>query len=222
MRIKHSHRKFTMIHIQTSCANRITGKKGARLAELGTLAPVFEKSATELKQKLLKCKSTIQRAAFNVGTLIRIGQRPVLTASENDYNRDIVCIQEHTYLHSKEMKYHDTSKGWTFISVSTWKNSVNAAIGSVGMRIRLRALKSLNSIEKLQPRMMVVMFNGNPSTTIICHSPTNVSDETDHIAFYNELSSLVGSIPEHNFLVIGGDMNAQIDKNANNKFGLQN
>ena len=59
--------------------------------------------------------------------------------------------------------------------------------------------------------MMVATFNGNPrATTISCYSPTNVSEETELIAFYNELSSLVRSIPKHNVLVIGGDMNAQI------------
>ena len=54
MRIKHSHRKITMTDTQTTCPNCITlrtGKKGARPAEVGALASVFEKSATELKQK---------------------------------------------------------------------------------------------------------------------------------------------------------------------------
>ena len=32
------------------------------------------------------------------------------------------------------------------------------------------------------------------------------------VAFYDELSSLVRSIPKYNLLVIGGDMNAQIGK----------
>ena len=69
------------------------------------------------------------------------------------------------------------------------------------------AQKSLNSIEKIQPRMMVATFNGDPSATIIsCYSPTNVSEETDLLAFYNELSSLIRSIPQYNVLVIGGDM----------------
>ena len=70
---------------------------------------------------------------------------------------------------------------------------------------------------------MVTTFNGNTNTTIIsCYNPTNVSDETDLITFYDELSSLVRSIPKHNVLVIGGDMNAQIGKNVNNKFSLHN
>ena len=71
--------------------------------------------------------------------------------------------------------------------------------------------------------MMVAPFNGNPSATIIsCYNPTNVSEETDLIAFYNALSSLVCSILKHNILVIGGDMKAQIGKNINHKFSLHN
>ena len=86
-----------------------------------------------------------------------------------------------------------------------------------------RALKTLNSIERIQPMMLAATFNGNPSATIIsCYSPTNVSEETELVAFYDELSSLVRSIPKHNLLVIGGDMNAQIGKNGNNKYSLHN
>ena len=121
------------------------------------------------------------------------------------------------------MKYHDAGNGWTFVSASAWKNSVNTAIGDVGMLIGPQALKSLNSIEKIQPRIMVATFNGNPSTTIIsCYSPTNVSDKMDLNAFYNKLSSVVRSIPKHNVLILDGDMNAQIGKNVNKKFSLHN
>ena len=72
--------------------------------------------------------------------------------------RIIICIQKHKYYHRElELRYHDPSNGWIFVSVSVWKNSVNATIGGVGM---LHALKSLNSIEKIQPRMMFTTFNG--------------------------------------------------------------
>ena len=154
----------------------------------------------------------MQIATFNVRTLNRIGQLPELTASVIDHNIDIIYIQEHRYTHSKDIKHHDTGNGWTL--ATAWKNSVNATIGGVGMLIGPWALKSLNSIEKIQPKIMVATFNGNPSATIIsCYSPTNVSEETELITFYNELSSFVCSIPKHNILIIGGNMNAQIGKN---------
>ena len=77
------------------------------------------------------------------------------------------------------------------------------------------ARKSLCSIEKIQPRMMVAAFIGNPITTITSYyNPTDASDETDIDPFYNELSSLV--------LITGGGMNAQIGKSKNNKFNLHN
>ena len=111
-----------MTHTQTTCKNRIalrTDKKGASPPEVGALASVFEKSATELKQqKLLKCKQTIQIATFNVRTFNRIGQQPELTASAVEHNIDIIGIQEHRYTHSEDIKYHDTGNGWTLATVS--------------------------------------------------------------------------------------------------------
>ena len=109
------------------------------------------------------------------------------------------------------------------IYLSALRNSVNTTVGSVGILIGPRVLKSLNNIEKIQPWLMVATFNGNPSATIIsCYNSTNVSEETDLIAFYDNLSSLVFSISKHNVLVIGGDLNAQIRKNVNHKLSLHN
>ena len=208
-----------MTRTQTTYINRIAlraGKKGARLAEVGALA-------TELKQKLLKCKQTIQIATFNVRTLNRIGQLSELTASAVEHKIDVICIQEHRYTLTEDIKYHETGNGWMLVTVSAWKNSVNASVGEMGMLIGPRALKTLNSIERIQPRMMAATFNGNPKATIIsCYSPTNVSEENEIVTFYEDLSSLVRSIPKHNLLVIGGDMNAQIGKNRNNKYSLHN
>ena len=68
------------------------------------------------------------------------------------------------------------------------EKTVNATVGGVGLLIGPRALKTLNNIEKIQPRMMAATFNGNPRATIIsCYSPTNVSEETELVTFYDEL-----------------------------------
>ena len=155
-----------MTHTQTTYTNRIAlraGKKGARPAEVGALASVFKKSATELKRpKLLKCKQTLQIATFNVRTLNRIGQLPELIASAVERKIDIICITR-TQIHAH--RRYEISRNWQWMSlvtVSAWKNSVNAAVGGIGLLIGPRALKTLNSIEKIQPRMMAATFNGNP------------------------------------------------------------
>ena len=54
------------------------------------------------------------------------------------------------------------------------------------------------------------------------YNPTNTSDKTDITTFCNKLSFLVRYIPKHDVLIISGYMNAQIDKERNNKFWLQN
>ena len=83
------------------------------------------------------------------------------------------------------------------------------------------ALKSLNSIEKTQPRVRCGTFTDNPYTTIVpCNSSTNASDKTNITTFYDGLSSLARHILKHNVLIISGDMNAQIGKCEKDKFGL--
>ena len=124
---KNSHQKNAMTHTQTTCPNCIAlhvGKKGVRPAEVGALASVFKKPATELKlkQNLLKCKRTMQIATFNVKTLNRIGKLPELTVSLIDHNIDFICKQEHRYTHSEDTKCHDTGNGWTLATSSAWKN----------------------------------------------------------------------------------------------------
>ena len=128
---------------------------------------VFEKLATELKlkpkQKLLRCKCTEYTVTLNVRALNTINQLPKLTASTTEHNKDVVCIQEHKYYHSEvKIKYHDSGNGWTFISTSAQKNSVQAVIGRMGILLSHCALISLNSIEKTQLIMMVATFSSNP------------------------------------------------------------
>ena len=97
------------------------------------------------------------------------------------------------------------------MTASSWKNASNSTIGGTGMLLSPRVLQSLNSVEKISPRIIIATFNGNPHTSVIsCYSPTNVSEEQDVIVFYDELSSLVRSIPKHNVQIIGGDFNAQL------------
>ena len=71
-----------------------------------------------LFSKLLKCKQTLQIATFNVRTLNRIGQLPELIASAEEHKIDIICIQEHRYTHTEDIKYHETGNGWSLTTVS--------------------------------------------------------------------------------------------------------
>ena len=59
------------------------------------------------------------------------------------------------------------------VSASAWKISVNGAIEGVEMLFSPRGLKSQNSIERTQPRIVCATFNDNLCTTIVsCYSPS--------------------------------------------------
>ena len=159
-------------------------------------------------------KSTIQIVTFNIRTLNRIGQLPELTAPVIDPNIDIICVQEHRYLHSEVPRY------WQWVDVYLGiciENSVNAAIGGVGMLIGLWALKSLNNFEKIQPRMMVAMFIGNPAqqSSLVTALPMLVTKQTSLPSITSYPPLFIAS-QKHNVLITDGDMNAQIGKNIDN------
>ena len=110
---------------------------------------MFEKSATvcKVKRKLLNCKCTIQIVTLKLRTSNRMSHLPELTASTKDHNIDILCIQEQSYIHKEDIKYHDTGNRWTFVLAYAWKSTVFTGIGGVGMLIGPCALKSLNNRE---------------------------------------------------------------------------
>ena len=112
-------------------------------------------------------KQTIQIATFNVRTLNRIGLLSELTASVVEHKIDIICIQEHRYTHTEDIKYHETGSGWTLATVSAWKKLCQCHSRRGMNAYRIKSVKTLNSIERIQPTMMAATFNGNPRATII-------------------------------------------------------
>ena len=105
---------------------------------------------------------------------------------------------------------------------SAWKNSINVTIGGVEMFFSHHTLKSQNSIERIQLRMMCTTFNGNLFTTIIfCYSPTIPAMKKTlppSITSYLPLSNTF----LNKVLIISRDMNVHIDKDGTNKFCLHN
>ena len=69
------------------------------------------------------------------------------------------------------------------------------------MAIFPQALKLLNSIERIQPRMMCATFNDKHRITIVFYS-----DEIP--TFYNGLSSFVWHFFKYSDLTISGNTNA--------------
>ena len=168
---------------------RRAGKQGAR-TEVLVLASELDKYKTEPKETpLLKCKRVTRISTFNVRTISPKKQSYELIASALRYNIDVICVQEHRFYHpDHELKYHKFEKGWTFVSTTAWKNARNSTIGGVDILLSPFALKSLNKIEKISPRISIATFHGNPCTTVIaCYCPHNERPEEEVQEFYDTL-----------------------------------
>mgnify|MGYP001796055944 CR=1 FL=1 len=77
------------------------------------------------------------------------------------------------------------------ITSSAQKAANNSTIRGVGILLSSKAHKALNSVEAINPRILIATFNGNPAVTVIsCYSPTNVSPVEEREEFYIALAEL--------------------------------
>ena len=159
--------------------------------------------------------------SLNTQTLQRKWKVPELVSSAEKTRHDVLCIQEHRFVHPNiDIKEHNFGK-WILITCSAWKNSMNAATGGIGILLNSRAYDKITSVEKINPRIMAIHFEGNPMTTVISsYSPTNVTDEQEVELFYTDLTAFTRNIPKHNVLIIGGDFNAHLGYDDGHKYSL--
>ncbi len=160
---------------------------------------------------ILRPKKSLLMSTFNVRTLSNVNKIYELIAHAELHNMDILSIQEHRHFHEDiDIKYSDYGR-WTLITSSATKNTINATVGGVGFLISPRAKASLNFVSKISSRIITATFNSNPTLTAVsCYSPTNCADIADVENFYDDLSEFLDKVPKHNFLMLGGDYNAQL------------
>ena len=90
------------------------------------------------------------------------------------------------------------------ITASAWTSEAGAAIGGVGILLSAKAKKAFLNINKVNNRIIVAHFDGNPKTTVIVtYSPTNVEDETILDNYYDTMKEAIDKIPMHNVLLVG-------------------
>jgi len=67
--------------------------------------------------------------------------------------------------------------------------------------------------EPISDRIMKAPFNSKHCklTIILCYAPTNESDKDDKEDWYEQLQKAVAKVPQHDMLLIIGDMNAKVD-----------
>ena len=161
--------------------SQITSSRIARRAEQEARPAIptqvaVDKLATEYKCKnqiksitnisLMKASKVLRVATFNVRTLKNENKMSEIIASANATQLDIICLQEHRFIH-EDIDTKEYSIGeWHIITGSAWKNSVNAATGGIGILINKTSFNSLVNVTLVSKRIMIVNCNGNPQTSL--------------------------------------------------------
>ena len=91
---------------------------------------------------------------------------------------------------------------------------MNSSVGGVGFLLSPAAINSLNHIEPILPRNLLIELEINPKTTIInAYSSHNTSPVNEVEEFYSILKSTGEQVSAHNFLVIAGEFTARFGPN---------
>ncbi|XP_038055821.1 craniofacial development protein 2-like [Patiria miniata] len=166
-----------------------------------------------LRKGLARPRKTILFGQLNCRSLSSLSSREELNKHICDYNLSVTCIQEHRQVHRPEdpdIRISSLGSSTIFTSSAT-RNRQGAAVGGVAITVQTSLLPLLTSISKINDRIMLAIFKGNPKTYVVsCYSPTNTSDEASITGFYKFLNDTIASIPLHALLVIGGDFNAHV------------
>ena len=160
---------------------------------------------------ILRCRKPIVIASFNSCTARKEERRIELAHCADSCQVEILGIQEHRIVHEEEEIKFEKIEDYHLVTSSAWRNERQASQGGVGLLLSNRAKSALRSVESISKRILVAEFESNPVTTaIVIYSPTNVAPEEEVLEFYNELTSVLASVPAHNFLAILGDFNARL------------
>ena len=96
---------------------------------------------------------------------------------------------------------------------SAWRNTSNAAVGSVGVMLSKQATQALSEVVPHNECIITAHFSGNPAISVIVHySPTEGSDTAEE--HYNNLVTAISAVPKHNVLLVLGDCNAHLGEEA--------
>ena len=161
--------------------------------------------------RIVRCKRRTIISTLNTRTLGPAGCLEELLECARSQNIDIQTVQEHRCYHPDvELKYHQVGS-YQLVTSSATKNTINSTVGGVGILLSQKASDNLLNVESISSRIMVLVLEGNPRTTVICvYSPHNSSLESEIEEFYTTLRSTVEQVPLHNFLIISGDLNTKL------------
>ena len=109
-------------------------------------------------------------------------------------------------------KYRSHGGKWVFIYTSARNGQ-----GGVGILFREHFTRIIRNMEAINERILVVTLEGNPKVSVItAYAPHSLYPVQERKEFFEAIYNVISNIPTHNMIIIGGDLNSQIGKQADN------
>ena len=155
---------------------------------LNPVGRVTSDSDERRPKQLIKFRNNAIICTFNTRTLGPKGRVEELVLCAKQKCTDVIAVQEHRLYHPDTDLQYQTIDGYTLVTSSCTKNSVNASVVGVGFHLSPRARENLLSIEKTSSRVIILQLEGNPQSTITSYySPRNNSDKKEVDNFFTTL-----------------------------------
>ena len=125
-----------------------------------------------------------------------------------------MCWSRRAYWRALYVSKKVISNGWTLVTSS----ADDAGGGGVGFMLAPAAVKALDKVVSLSPRVLRLQFstagkrNPHKCYIVATYAPTNEATDDVKEQYYKDLQSAVESIPRRDDLYVLGDLNARLDQ----------
>ena len=88
---------------------------------------------------------------MNIKTLHKVYKITYLISSAELTRQDIICLQEHRFIYEDTAIKESAYDKLKLLTLSAWKNSINAANDGIGMLVRRQTYNIIASFEMISP-----------------------------------------------------------------------
>ncbi|CAH8519273.1 unnamed protein product [Schistosoma haematobium] len=182
---------------------------------------------TNTEAVFLKPRAPFKLAAFNVRTLMQVGQQIGLAMSLESLHIDVCCLSEAHIQDSGEVLQirspSVTSKSLFYVRLSGDPVASSSDLAGVGVALSDRAEAALIDWIPINSRSCAVRLESSIKVrrnrrekrcllVISAHAPTDCSPDAIKNEFYHQLAVLLQKVRSTDIVVLARDLNAQVGR----------